>query len=193
MTLECPRQYRGSSNQDCVAEDTGYRVTKRQHDKQVTVTVEHAGAATQTFEVPVDGYSGSGALLLRRLLGGSTPDVLVSTTSSGAHGQNSTWAVWSLSGDSVVPRGTLYGTEFWDAGSGLVASYASGGGWSVEFSRLRDGAFQSVVAVGRADTAGVRDPTVPDCTVSPSSAAPASVTDPCGLAMRQAQRHGLTT
>ncbi|WP_139057898.1 hypothetical protein [Tsukamurella pseudospumae] len=166
-------------------------MTKQLRDKRAVVTVQRAGATVQTITVPVDGYVGSGALLLRRLTADAAPDILVSTTGSGAHGQNSTWSVWHSSGGAFTPIGDLYGNQFWDAGSGLVGTYASGGGWAVTFSTRADGRLRAVAEVGRSDTAGFRDPKAPECTVMSSKAgAPA---DPCALALSQAHEHGLKT
>lgn len=192
VSERCPDPYPGTSGPDCFAESDGYRVTKQVRDDRAVVTVQRAGVTVQTLTVPVDGYTGSGALLLRHLTAGAAPDVLVSTTTSGAHGQNSTWSVWHSSHGAFTPIGTLYGNEFWDAGSGLVGSYSSGGGWSVTFSTRADGGrLRSVAEVGRSDTAGVRDPKVPECTVTSREAgAPA---DPCALAIGQAHAHGLKT
>lgn len=187
----CPDPYPGTGGPDCFAESDGYRATKRVRDGHAVVTVQRAGGAVQTITIPIDGFTGSGALLLRRLSAAATPDILVSTTTSGAHGQNSTWSVWHSSGGPFTTIGTLYGREFWDAGSGLVGSYSSGGGWAVTFSTRVAGRFRTVAEVGRSDIAGVRDPAVPECTVvSREAGAPA---DPCALALSQARAHGLAT
>ncbi len=188
----CATAYQGTSTPDCAATSGAHRATKVVRGRETIVTITDGRAPAQTITVPNDGSVGSGVLLLRNLTDGGDPDVLISTTGSGAHGRNSNWSLWHRISGTYRQVGSLYGGEFWNAGHGYLAQYGSGGGWSVQFARIVGGSLQPAAAVGRADTAGVRDPRVPDCSVS-DTGADAGPADPCALAMRQAHDHGLTT
>lgn len=194
MSAPCPDRYTGTSTPDCFSEADGYRFTKTGRGSTLSVSVSRRDGAVDTIPAPADGNE-TGAILLRRLApGADSPELLISSTGSGAHGTNTLWSVWRYSTGSIAfrPAGSVYGSEFWDTGMGFAAQYSSGGGWAVTFARLDRGELADGVVVGREDTAGNRAPGSPDCTIL-GSRSDFGPPDPCGLALRQAHERELGT
>ncbi|MGL6235362.1 MAG: hypothetical protein ACRC20_08445 [Segniliparus sp.] len=181
---------------------TGLRFEKRVAGKDVEIRVlGKDGSAAQTITASAPINAGSGIMLLRDIDGDGHDDLLLSISDGGAHG-NPDWAVWRPAGGSAqfqrMGKG-LFGNEFWSAGEGYTASYASGGGWSVGFSRIENDAFALVAHVGRSAPAGIPEPGSPLCSLqdSPNLARygftkEAAEQKFCALAVPQLRARGLS-
>lgn len=198
----CPASYTGMTDPDCViAADDGTSFTKRRaaDGTSVLVTASNGSFAQQITE-PTEAYGGAADILARDIDGDGVMELLISTTSSGGLGVNSTWALWrhATASENFDRLGTLFGNEFWDAGSEYVAAYGSGGGWAVDFSRLEAGSLTWVAKVGRTATAGIPTPGSPPCSlqgdqppVDQTGLTAAEVEQRfCDLAIPQALAHG---
>ncbi|EFV12695.1 hypothetical protein [Segniliparus rugosus] len=171
----CANTFNGTDAASCQLRSTdpvGLRFEKRVTGTSAQIRIlAKDGSTAQTITEPIDGYAGSGVVLLQDLDGDGRDDLLLSLTTGGAHG-NPDWAVWRAAGNSTQfqrVEGKLFGSEFWSAGDGYTAAYGSGGGWGVSFSKIENGAFVQVASVGRQATAGVPDPGSKPCSLQNSS------------------------
>ena len=171
---DCANKFGAAQQANCQLTSSlpsGPRFEKRATGNNVEIRIlAKDGSAAQTITETVPANTGSGIPLLRDIDGDGRDDLLLSISDGGAHG-NPDWAVWRPVGSSTQFQrmsGGLFGNEFWSAGDGYTASYASGGGWSVGFSRIENDAFALVARVGRSAPAGIPEPGSPLCSLQNS-------------------------